>query len=540
MNAKLQQIAEHHAAAQKALQAGQLRAAHQHCLAILRMDTSFADAWFLCGIIAAHNGQVAKAIEILEKSVELAPQNPEYRTELGKQRLVLEQPERALQEADRALALNPGALPVLNTLGTLFSHTGEHGKALRCFDKAEYILQKRPQQARGMPRAWQAAFYFNQAVSLQFAGRLDAAENAYEKAIQLQPQMFKAHSALSTLRRQTPENNHLERLNALRSEVADARDQLHLGHAIAKELEDLGQYREAFASLEWAKQAQAATAGYSVEAEARHFAAIMQRFNRESIRASRTGCDNPEPIFIVGMPRTGTTLVEQILSGHSQVFAAGELQNFPLQVRRATGAGHGELFDIESLGRSLDINLPALGAAYIDSTRPRTGHTPRFIDKLPLNFLLLGLIHMVLPNAKLVCLRRDPMDTCLSNFRQLFAIDFKPYHYNYNLLDCGRYFMLFDRLMQHWAEVMPGAVHEVSYEALVADPQQVTRELLHYCDLPWEEQCLDVHRRTASVATPSAVQVKQQIYRTSIGRWRQYGDAMQPLYELLRSAGYYQ
>jgi tetratricopeptide (TPR) repeat protein len=532
-------IAELHRAAQNALQQGLLREVHQHCLSILNIDPSFADAWFLCGVIAAHNGQIAKAVDILERAVELAPKNPEYHTELGKQFVAIDRPERALQEAELALTLNPKELSTLNTLGTVFSHTGEHEQALHCFINATMKLQERPQKANGLTEEWQANLYFNQGASLQFAGRLGDAETAYEKAIQLQPQMFKAHSALSSLRRSTPKDNHLQRLKTLHSKVSNARDQLHAGHAIAKELEDLGQFQEAFANLEWAKQGRVASAGYSAESDSRYFASIMEIFNREVLGAARSGYDSSEPIFVVGMPRTGTTLVEQILSSHSQVYAAGELQNFSTQVKRTTGAEPSELLDIKTLQGSLDLDLANLGSAYINSTRPRTGHTPRFIDKLPLNFLLLGLIRLALPNAKLVCLRRDPMDTCLSNFRQLFAIDFKPYHYNYTLLDCGRYFILFDQLMRHWRDVMPNVVHEVSYEALVAEPERVSRELMTHCGLPWEDQCLNFHQRTTSVATPSAVQVKQPIYSSSINRWQHYGDAMQPLYRLLKSAGYY-
>lgn len=539
MNSDEQQITEHHAAAQKALRDGRLREVHQHCLAILKIDPSFADAWFLCAVIAAHNGQIAKAIDILGKSIELAPGNPEYRTELGKQLIALDEPERALQEADAALTLNPEALTTLSTLGTVFSHTGEHEKALRCFDKAARLLQERTRGTEGLTVEWQSNLHFNRGASQQFAGRIADAEESYEKAVQVQPHMFKAHSALSTLRRYTTQDNHLSRLGKLRGEIANPHDQLHIGHAIAKELEDLGRYQEALASLVWAKQGQAATANYSAESDSHYFADIMQLFTPERLNAPRPECDSPEPIFIVGMPRTGTTLVEQILSSHSQVYAAGELRNFSTQVKRATGAAPGDLLDIQTLRESLELNLENLGSAYIDSTRPRTGHTPHFIDKLPLNFLLLGLIKQALPNAKLIYLRRDPMDTCLSNFRQLFAIDFKPYHYNYNLLDCGRYFILFDQLMRHWQEVMPGAVHEVSYEALVANPEQVSRELLTHCGLPWEDQCLSFHQRKTSVATPSAVQVKQQVYTSSVNRWQRYGDAMQPLYDLLKSAGYY-
>lgn len=538
MKSKASQIAELHRAAQKAMQQGLLREVHQHCLAILKLDQTFADAWFLCAVIAAHNGQRSKAIDILGNAIALAPKNPEYRAELGKQLVASNQPEQALHEAESALSLEPEALPTLNTLGTVFSHTGEHEKALLCFERASQSLQQRSESTNNLSIEWQADFYFNRAASLQFAGRFDDAETSYEKAIALQPNMIKAHAALSTLRRQTPEINHLERLETLRSRVSTPRDQLHLGHAIAKEQEDLGRYREAFTTLAWAKQAQSTEMPYCAESDKALITGIRHLFTREIFSNSHTGCDNPEPIFIVGMPRTGTTLVEQILSSHSQVYAAGELQNLPLQVNRMTGSA-AELLNLETFGASLQLNPSQLGAAYIDSTRPRTGHTPYFIDKLPLNFLFLGLIKLALPNAKLVCLRRDPMDACLSNYRQVFAVNFKHYHYNLNLLDCGRYYIQFDQLMQHWRDVMPGAVHEVSYEALVEQPEQIARELLAYCGLSWEDQCLSFHQRKTSVATPSSVQIRQGIYTSSVNRWQRYGDAMQPLYELLKSAGLY-
>jgi tetratricopeptide (TPR) repeat protein len=444
-----------------------------------------------------------------------------------------------LREAQTALSLTPLQPPTLNTLGTVFSHAGEHEKALQCFTRAGRLLEGRVGGARMLSLEWQAEFYFNTAASMQFAGHFAEAEQSYEKAIKLQPLLFKAHSALSTLRRQTPTHNHLKRLHELHSKVSGARDQLHLGHAIAKEQEDLGHYEDAFKNLTWAKQAQSAASSYSAQSDEALFAGVRQLFSQAIFDTQRTGCDNPEPIFIVGMPRTGTTLVEQILSSHSQVYAAGELKNFPLQVKRITGSSAADLLDIKALGESLQLTQSTLGSSYINSTRPRTGHSPYFIDKLPLNFLFLGLIKLALPNAKLVCLRRDPMDTCLSNYRQMFAVNFKHYSYNLDLLDCGRYYIQFDQLMHHWQKVMPDAVHEVRYEALVENPEQVSRELLTYCNLAWEEDCLSFHQRKTNVATPSAVQVRQGIYTSSVNRWQSYGDAMQPLYELLKSAGLY-
>lgn len=520
------------------MRAGRLQEAHQHCLAILQLDQTFADAWFLCGVIAAHNGQITKAVAIIQNALALAPDNTEYLAELARQQITLQQSSQALLTAQRAFDRNPANIPTLNTLGTVFSHCGDHERALACFERAAQALQK-PDAAGGLTVEWRADLYFNLAASLQFAGHFPAAEAAYHQALALQPLMFKAHSALSLLRTQTPDDNHLDRLQSLRGEVASPLDQLHLGHAIAKEEEDLGRYPQSLASLGWGKTAQARHVAYRAQDDTALFATIRRLFKPELFSAQQAACDSVEPIFIVGMPRTGTTLAEQILASHSAVQSVGELQNFPLQVKRMTGSSTAEVLDIDTMIASAQLDMAALGAAYIESTRPRTGQSAHFIDKLPLNFMYLGLIKLALPNARLICLRRDPMDTCLSNYRQLFATNFRHYHYNYDLLDCGRYFIEFDRLLRHWRDVMPGAVLELQYEALVANPEQLARELVHFCGLPWEDQCLSFHQRKSSVATPSAVQVRQTIYTSSVDRWRRYGDALQPLYELLESAGFY-
>ncbi|MCP4840825.1 MAG: sulfotransferase [Halieaceae bacterium] len=539
MTSNKQQIATLHDAAQKAMAEGKLRAVHEHCLAILQIDSTFADAWFLCGVIAAHNGLLSKSVGILEQATALAPENPEYRAELGKQLLADQQPERALQEAKKTLRLSPSQPPTINTLGSLLSHVGEHEEALGCFEHAVRLLQQRPEGDTSLSKKWQADLYFNYAASLQFAGCFKEAATAYEQAISILPSLFKAHSALSTLRQQTEANNHLNRLNALREQVVSSRDQLHIGHAIAKEQEDLGRFEEAFDSLVWAKQAQARAVKYSREKNNQLFTGVRDLFSAGVFTSAKKGHDTDEPIFIVGMPRTGTTLTEQVLSSHSQVFAAGELPLFPLQVKRSVASTANDLFDLETFAASLATNTADLGAHYIESTRPRTGHTARFTDKLPLNFLFLGLIGQALPKAKIICLRRDPMDTCLSNYRQIFAANFRHYQYNLNLLDCGQYYIQFDRTMRHWHQMMPGRIFDLRYESLVENPTAVVRALLNYCELPWEEQCLSFHGKEGSVATPSAVQVRQSIYATSVDRWQRYGEQLKPLYDLLQSAGVY-
>jgi hypothetical protein len=177
-----------------------------------------------------------------------------------------------------------------------------------------------------------------------------------------------------------------------------------------------------------------------------------------------------------------------------------------------------------------------VGADYIASTRPATGHTPRFVDKLPHNFLFVGFIARALPNARIVCVRRDPVDTCLSNFRQLFEPDSPHFGYSFDLLDTGRYYLLFDRLMKHWMRVVPGRVFEVSYENLIGSQESTTRDLLEFCGLPWHEACLHFEQNAAPVGTLSATQVRMPIYRSAVGRWKRYASQLKPLLDLLGSA----
>ncbi len=536
MSLSPQQIDELHRRAEQALLAGRGREAHELCLRILEADRRHADAWFICAVIAGQNKQFEKALQILANACELEPERAEYHAERGKCLVALNRNREALDAAIVAKGLDPDTAPVLNTLGTVFSHCGEHDRAIECYESATARLDQSGEDAQ------HADLHFNRAVSLQFAGRVKEAAAAYERAITLHPEYFKAHSALATLERSTPDNNHLQRLEELRDRAVSPVDRLHLGHAIARELEDLEDYSGAMENLAWAKRAHAGQSGYDIGEEAKVFDRLEAVFTADRLASPEGGCASDEPIFIVGMPRTGTTLVEQILGSHSQVFAAGEMPQFPQQVARMCGAAPeaGTDLGIADIDACARCDPAELGQAYIESTRPRTGRTPRFTDKLPRNFLYLGLIRMALPRAKLVCLRRDPVDTCLSNYRQLFAVNAPHYRYNLDLLDCGRYYILFDRLMRHWQTAMPGALYQLGYEHLVNDPEGEVARLLAFCELPFEQSCLAFHQRDNTVATPSSLQVKQGIYDSAIGRWKKYGDSVLPLYDLLLEAGCYE
>jgi hypothetical protein len=219
------------------------------------------------------------------------------------------------------------------------------------------------------------------------------------------------------------------------------------------------------------------------------------------------------------------------------VFAAGELSTFGLVLKRAARTQSNRVLDAETLGAAAQCDLAAVGAAYVDGTRPRTGHTERFIDKMPLNFFYAPLIRRALPNAKIVCLRRNPLDTCLSNYRQLFATGFSYYDYAYDLLDTGRYYAAFDSLMKLWLQTTPQNYLEVHYEDVVADTEREARRLLEFCELPWDARCVDFQANVAPVATASSAQVRQPIYRTAVERWRSYERELAPLRDLLAAEG---
>jgi hypothetical protein len=253
---------------------------------------------------------------------------------------------------------------------------------------------------------------------------------------------------------------------------------------------------------------------------------IIAAHNRAAL-AQGEGYDNDEAIFVIGLPRSGTTLVERILAAHTDVQAAGELQAFPQICVEAVQARNGtSVSKLQFVERALDVDPHLLGRRYIAATRPQTGHKPRFIDKLPLNYLYAGLIRRALPRARIVALMREPMDSCYAMYKTLFT---GAYPFTYALDDLGRYYQAWQRLMHHWRSILGAALLVVSYEELVTDQEAVTRRIVAHCGLPWQAECLAFHTRPGAVATASAVQVRRPMYSTSVGKWRHYQEQLQPL-----------
>jgi tetratricopeptide (TPR) repeat protein len=410
-------------------------------------------------------------------------------------------------------------------MGCVYARLGDHAAALVHFEEA----------VRLQPR--NTEFLYNRAAALNFLGLVAQADVALEALIALEPENARAHHLLASLRKHTPDDNHIDRLTRTHDAAHDDRSRLLLGYALTKELEDVGKPVEALERLCAVNAAHRRTLPYSFAQDAAAFDAMEAHW---PTLASAPVSDPAQdaPIFVIGMPRTGTTLVDRILSSHPDVESAGELQAMPLAVKKASATRSRMVLDAETVAAASTCDAGAIGRDFLRiASHHRRDPALRFTDKFPGNFHYAGFIARALPNARIVCLRRHPMDTVLSNFRNLFAVSSRYYDYSYDLLDIAAYYARFDRLMAFWREALPGRVLELRYEDLVADQEGETRRLLAHCGLDWAEECLTFHTNSAPVSTPSAAQVRRPIYKDSIARWKQHADVLAPVARFFEEAG---
>ncbi len=484
-----------------------------------------AELHFMSGVAHLRIRKLVLALEALDTACRLQPQRADYLAHLATVLVTMRRLARAREVADRAMALSPDDAEVIAMLGRVYLQ-------VNAIEASADALQKAVSMRPG-----NASYRFDHGYVLAALGDAGAAERELERCIDLEPRRWSAHLSLSKLKKQARESQHLDRLRALLDRYGtDPGAQIFLNMALGKELEDLGEYPQAFRHYARGKAAARSTRPPSAERDHAMFEAIIRAFPAGQ-PVPRDGDDDASPIFIIGMPRSGTTLLDRIVSSHPDVYAAGELQNFATVLQQASTSPIALLSTPDITEHTRNIDWKQLGAAYIESTRPATAGHPRFTDNLPHNFLYAGFIARALPNARFLCLRRDPLDTCLGNFRQLFELGSGYYDYSLDLLDTGRYFIQFDRLMDHWNSILPGRILDVSYESLVQDPEPSIRKVLEFCGLPWNDACLHSEANPAPVNTPHAWQVRAPIYTSAVGRWRHFANQLEPLRALLVDAG---
>jgi len=464
-------------------------------------------------------GRFEEAAMQHKKALGINPSDADAHNNLGLALQALKRFTEAMKHHQKALAIRPGFAAANNNLGRALQALNRHDEAIAQYQVA---IANGPQNA---------SRYANLGMALQEMGDLDAAARAYEKAIERAPNVGRFYRNLADCRQFVSGDPHLAAMEKLARDRASLPEegQRQLLFALAKACADTGQYERSFGYLLEGNALKRRQIGYDEAKVLGTFARTSEVFNAEAMVARR-GCGEPSsvPVFIIGMPRSGTTLVEQMLASHSRVFGAGELADFGEAVSHVVGSKDAYPGIVPSLSTE---QLQQIGARYVAGVVATAPQAARITDKMPLNFEFAGLIHLALPNAHIIHTRRDPVDTCFSCFSTLFT---GHHRVAYELAELGRYYRAYERLMDHWRKVIPAdAMLDVQYEDLVADFETHARRIVAFCGLEWEAQCLDFHKTKRPVRTASAAQVRRPIYQSSIGRWQPYKHLLQPLLDEL-------
>jgi tetratricopeptide (TPR) repeat protein len=526
--------------------------AHYEVALVLKPD--YYEALNNLGNALQSLGRDAEAIRQYELAVSLRPDHAEARSNLGNVLAAINRPLDAIEQYNKALAIRPDCAEVHSNLGNALSAIGRCDDAIAQYQQAvalrpayggahnnlgtALLARRRPEEAIAHYRTALACepnnadIHNNLGVALNTLGQVTQASQAFARAIDLAPRKAEFYLNLLGSKRVTTEDPHFIAMLELYRDVASlgVQCQIALHFALGRAFEDLGEHERSFRHLSMGNALKRRQLIYDEATALQLFERTRATFTSELMfDKSHAGDPSRIPIFVVGMPRSGSTLVEQILASHSQVFGAGELPNFHDLVDVFARDNNGSY--PEMVAHMSGEQLRRMGMSYVDSIRACAPGVARIVNKMPGNFGSVGLIHLALPNARIIHTTRDPLDTCLSCFSLLFA---GGHPYSYELAELGRYYRGYHALMQHWRSVLPPDVMlEVRYEDVVTDLEGQARAMVMHCGLEWEESCLAFHKTKRPVQTASMVQVRRPIYRTSIGRWQRYKDMLQPLFQAL-------
>ena len=467
----------------------------------LKQDPFDVRAIRMLAELAARVGRLRDSEALLRRALEIAPNFNAARANLALVLGRLGRAAEALELLDEVFRAEPERSGHLNLKAATLGRLGEFDEAIALY---EQVIARNPRQ----PRVWVSYGHM-----LKTVGRLDDGIAAYRKAVELKPTLGEAWWSLANLKTvRFSEADVASMKSALEDREIGPEDRFHLDFALGKALHDAARFDEAFGHYAAGNALRRNYHPYRPEDTSRLVDRSIELFSGEVLRTGG-GCEAGDPIFVLGMPRAGSTLVEQILSSHSQVEGTSELPDMPA-VARERGK-----YPASAVAMSSDERRAA-GEAYLGRTSvQRRTERPFFVDKLPNNWMFAPFIHMVLPNARIVDARRHPLGCCMSNFRQHFA---RGQDFTYDLDDLGRYYSDYARLMAHMDAMLPGRVHRVVYERMVDDTEAEVRALLDYCGLAFEPACLAFYETDRAVRTPSSEQVRRPIYRDSTLEWQPY------------------
>ena len=512
MEDTLKQVSQH-------LARGQIDTGEALCRAFTRKHPDQASGWLLLGRICQARGDIAEMLVHAEKAVRAAPHSFVTRLQEAEASLLCGRPVAASKINALEKAARDNA-DVLQQVARFYIDLERHADAMRCYQRARTLIGDDPE------------LLYNCAATATALGDLAGAEALYDAVIARNPDDYAAHYNRATLRTQTAESNHIAEMEALRQGgLKPGGDPVQLGYALAKEYEDIAEYDAAFAALKQAADSRRDRLRYDVAGDVATMAEIKAVMTGDFFADCPAVEQAPGPLFILGQPRSGSTLVDRILSSHSGIESLGEITNFVSAFMAVAGTARNKA---DLVRKTATIDCRDIGKRYLETTRHRCRGNGLFIDKTPANFLYIGLIVKALPNARIIHLRRDPMDNCYAMYKTLFQMG---YPYSYSLQDLGTYYSAYHDLMAHWRKELPGRILDVDYELLVAEQEAQSRRLIAHCGLDWEEACFDFHRNDSATATASAAQVRRPIYRSSVAKWRHHEANLAPLRSLLSDAG---
>jgi tetratricopeptide (TPR) repeat protein len=470
--------------------------------------------------LAARVGRYKDSETLLRRTLELAPGFTAARSNLAGILYRQNRFEDAIETLNAVLAEESDDVASRNLKAAALSRVGDYDEALALYDE---LLSRFPDHAK---------LWMSQGHLLKTVGRQDDSIAAYRRSLAIEPTLGEVWWSLANLKTVKFDDADMAAMQAaLAAPDLSDEDRFHLDFALGKAFDDAREADRAFDHYAAANRLRRKSLDYDPQIITDHVDRIIDQFTSDFVkmRAGR-GCDASDPVFILGMPRAGSTLIEQILSSHSAIEGTMELPDMPAIAMRE-GKGGGPAGWVDAIADMSADRYTDLGGEFIDRTRiQRKSAKPHFIDKLPNNWIYTGLIHLILPKAKIIDARRNPLDCCFSNFRQHFA---KGQAFSYDLADMGRYYADYVRLMAHFDSVLPGRVHRVIHEALVDDPETEIRAMLDYLDVPFEEACLNFHQNSRAVRTASSEQVRRPINRDGMEQWKPYDQWLAPLREAL-------
>lgn len=516
----LEPTKERVATAAQAFARGQTEEAEKICRQVLREHPNEVDAMRLLASIANKLEQRDDAIILLERAVELKPKFAGAWADLAETYTESEKFGEALDAVQRVIKLQPN-MPFGHMIrGSILGKKDDHEGAINAFKEALEIEPEHIGSNMGLGN------------TLKTIGRYDEAVKSYKKCIEAQPLFSEAYWSLANLKTYSFDDDEIKNMEKhVQSQDLTPASKAFFHIAIANAKEKQMKYGEAWYHFHTGNELRRTSEIYdSVTTQVTHDA-LIETFDEEFVNSTKgSGCQSDAPIFILGLPRSGSTLIEQILASHSRVEGTRELPDISLLGRRLTKSKPPGIKYPDAVKHMTDEEKTEYGESYLETSKRYRTDKPRFIDKMPNNFAHIGFIKTILPNAKIINAKRHPLDSCVSSFKQLF---YKGQSWSYDLFEIGEYYLEYERMMDHWHSLYPGEIYDIQYENIVNNQEDESRALIEYCGLDWEDSCLRFYENKRSVNTASSEQVRQPIYKGAMYAWKNYESEIGALKDIL-------